>query len=217
MSAVHVTLKLATSLDGRIALADGTSQWITSADSRARVHKMRAEHDAVMVGIGTVLADDPMLTARTVPLPKKQPARIIADSRGRIRPDCRLMKSVNFSPVILAVAEGQYAALDKQGAAIWACGAGQGGGIDLRGLLARCEVEGINRIFVEGGGRLAASFLRAGLVNTLHWFRAPILIGGDGLPAIAPLGLTDMNAASRWQPVATERIGDDTLDTYVQN
>ena len=97
---VSVTWKTATSLDGRIALADGTSQWITSSDSRARVHKMRAGHDAVMAGIGTVLADDPLLTARTVPLPDAQPIRIIADSTGRTPVSGRLVSSLGLGRVI---------------------------------------------------------------------------------------------------------------------
>jgi diaminohydroxyphosphoribosylaminopyrimidine deaminase/5-amino-6-(5-phosphoribosylamino)uracil reductase len=95
MSGVRVTLKLATSLDARIALADGTSQWITSSESRARGHQLRASHDAILVGIGTVLADDPLLTARTVPLPKKQPVRIVADSNGRTPLSSRLVQSVS--------------------------------------------------------------------------------------------------------------------------
>ena len=82
MSAVSVTLKIATSLDGRIALEDGTSQWITGSDARARSHQLRAAHDGVLVGVGTVLADDPLLTARSVPLPPSQPVRIVMDSAG---------------------------------------------------------------------------------------------------------------------------------------
>jgi diaminohydroxyphosphoribosylaminopyrimidine deaminase/5-amino-6-(5-phosphoribosylamino)uracil reductase len=93
MSGIRVTLKLATSLDGRIALADGTSQWITSSASRARAHEMRAAHDAVLVGAGTVLADDPLLTARTIPLPARQPLRIVADSHARTPLTSKLMTS----------------------------------------------------------------------------------------------------------------------------
>ena len=93
MSGVKVTLKIATSLDARIALSDGTSQWITCSESRARGHQLRAAHDAILVGIGTVLADDPLLTARTVPLPAKQPVRIVADSHGRTPRSSRLVQS----------------------------------------------------------------------------------------------------------------------------
>ena len=93
MSAVSVTLKIATSLDGRIALEDGTSQWITGSDARARSHQLRAAHDGVLVGVGTVLADDPLLTARSVPLPPSQPVRIVMDSAGRTPPESRLVRS----------------------------------------------------------------------------------------------------------------------------
>ncbi|MEL6781373.1 MAG: RibD family protein [Pseudomonadota bacterium] len=212
---VSVTLKLATSLDGRIALADGTSQWITSAKSRARVHEMRAAHDAVLVGIGTALADDPLLTARTVPPPARQPVRIVADSSGRLPPEGRLAASTGMGRVVAATAEAGHDVLAAAGVDVWPCGDAMGH-VDPKALLERADVEGLSSIFLEGGGKLAASFILAGLVDTLHWFRAPILIGGDGFPAIAGLGLSDMAAAPRWMLTATERIGDDTLDTYVK-
>lgn len=210
---VSVTLKLATSLDGRIALADGTSQWITGPESRAKAHEMRAVHDAVLVGIGTALADDPLLTARTVPPPSRQPMRIVADSKGRLLPNSRLAKSTGLGRVVVATAGGQHDALTATGVETWSCGLGQ---VDPESLLRRAEVEGVTSIFLEGGGGLAASFVRAGLVDTLHWFRAPILIGGDGLPALGDLGLAAMTHAARWRISATARIGDDVLDSYVR-
>lgn len=210
---VSVTLKLATSLDGRIALADGTSQWITGPESRARAHEMRATHDAVLVGVGTALADDPLLTARTVPPPSRQPMRIVADSNGRLSPNSRLAKSTGLGRVVVATAGGQHDGLTAAGVETWSCGSGQ---VDPESLLRRAEVEGVKSIFLEGGGGLAASFVRAGLVDTLHWFRAPILIGGDGLPALGDLGLAAMADAARWRISATARIGDDVLDSYVR-
>ena len=92
---------------------------------------------------------------------------------------------------------------------------GEDGKVSPRRLLDRCAVEGLSKIFLEGGGKLAASFIKLGLVDTIQWFRAPILIGGDGLPAVGALGLLDMPDAPRWRTAATERIGDDTLETYV--
>lgn len=213
-SPVSITWKIATSLDGRIALKDGTSQWITGAPSRARVHQMRADHDAVIVGIGTVLADDPMLTARTVPLPLTQPARIVIDSRGRTPPEGRLMLSSGLGRIIVATDVERSDTLLGGGAEIWPCGASDTGGVDLEYFVKRCAVEGLDRLFLEGGGKIAASFIRAGLVDRIEWFRAPLLIGGDGVPALGALALTDMNHAPRWHMVATERIGDDTLETY---
>lgn len=210
-----VTLKIATSLDGRIALADGTSQWITGSESRARSHQMRAGHDAVLVGIGTVLADDPLLTARTVPLPEKQPTRIVMDSAGRTPTSGRLVGSVNISPVVVATAGVSAPWLSAEGVQIWNCGPSDGR-VDPVEVLKRCTVEGIESIMIEGGGKVAASFLGAGCVDRIEWFRAPLLLGGDGLPAIGALGLSEIGTASRWRAIAREEIGDDVLETYVK-
>lgn len=215
MSGVRVTLKLATSLDGRIALADGTSQWITSSASRARAHELRAAHDAVMVGVGTVIADDPLLTARTIPMPARQPVRIVADSQARTKLTSKLMTSLNVGKVVIVTAGAQAEELAGAGAAIWRCG--NGIRVNVRDFIRRAEAEGIRCLLLEGGSHLAASFVREGLVHELAWFRAPILIGGEGLSALGELGLTDLKGATRWRPVATERIGDDVLDTYVRS
>ena len=218
MSLPHVTLKIATSMDGRIALSNGVSQWITGSDSRARVHQMRADHDAVLVGVGTVLADDPLLTARTVPPPAQQPVRIVADSRLRTPEHARLLSSQGLGRVVLASAEpatGYPSDATQSGPDVWVV-PGPDGRVSPSQLLDRCAVEGLTKIFLEGGGQLAASFIKLGLVDTIEWFRAPILIGGDGLPAVAALGLSEMKDAPRWRTAATARIGDDTLETYVR-
>lgn len=218
MSRPQVTLKIATSMDGRIALSNGVSQWITNSDSRARVHRMRADHDAVLVGVGTVLADDPLLTARTVPPPPRQPVRIVADSQLRTPVHARLLASQGLGKVVLASAgpaTGYPDGAEKGGPEIWVV-PGEDGKVSPQRLLDRCAVEGLSRVFLEGGGKLAASFIKSELVDTIQWFRAPILIGGDGLPAVAALGLSEMPDAPRWRTAATERIGDDTLETYVR-
>ena len=124
MTGIRVTLKLATSLDGRIALSDGTSQWITSSASRARAHELRAAHDAVLVGVGTVLADDPLLTARTIPLPARQPVRIVADSHARTPLTSKLMTSLNVGPVAIVTAGRDARPHVAAGAAVWRCGNG---------------------------------------------------------------------------------------------
>lgn len=215
MSATSVTLKIATSLDARIALADGTSQWITGAPARARSHEMRAAHDAVLVGVGTALADDPLLTARTVPLPERQPMRIVMDSAARTPVDGRLVKSASLSPVVVATADADAPHLTAAGADIWRCGDGHGR-VSPRRLVDRAAAHGVTSIMIEGGGQVAASFLRDRLVDSVAWFRAPIILGGDGLPAIGPLGLSSIPDAARWRVTATEMIGDDVLETYVR-
>lgn len=215
MRSLRITLKIASSLDGRIALADGTSQWITSSAARARGHQMRAENDAIMVGIGTVIADDPLLTARTVPLPASQPVRIVADSQARTPVASRLVQSANLGRVVAVTAGAGSEALSAAGVDIWRCG--NGVRTDAGEFVRRAEAEGLRTLLIEGGSTLAASFMRAGLVDEIAWFRAPILIGGEGLPAFGALGLTDLKSAPRWRLVATERIGDDVLDTYVRS
>ncbi|MEM5517543.1 RibD family protein [Henriciella sp. AS95] len=209
-----VTLKIATSMDGRIALANGTSQWITNSQSRARSHQMRAEHDAVLVGIGTVLADDPLLTARIVPLPERQPVRIVADSRLRTPVTSRLVQSASAGRVVLA-----HAASNTSSASVlrdvdhWAVGDGNGR-VAPAELVRRARAEGIDSIFLEGGGTLAASFLREGLVDRICWFRAPIIIGGDGIAAIGPLALETMANTSRWTLAERELISGDSLEIW---
>jgi len=162
-----------------------------------------------------VLADDPLLTARTVPLPAVQPVRIVMDSAGRTPTDSRLVKSTAVGKVVVATAGIRAEWFTAEGVEVWNCGALEGR-VQPGEVVNRCAVEGISRLMIEGGGQVAAAFLRAGLVDRIEWFRAPILIGGDGLPAIASLGLSAMGNAARWRPVATERIGDDVLDSYVR-
>lgn len=216
MARPSVTLKIATSMDGKIALHNGVSQWITGNQSRARVHEMRGKHDVVLVGSGTVFADDPLLTVRTVPQPKVQPVRIVTDSQARTPVTSRLVQSVGLGRVVIAAVQPEgsaVSALENAGAEVWRCGDIDGRVSPAR-LLDRCSTDGLNKVFLEGGGQLAASFIKAGLVDTIAWFRAPILIGGDGLPAIAALGLSAMENAPRWKTVSSQSIGDDVLEIY---
>jgi diaminohydroxyphosphoribosylaminopyrimidine deaminase / 5-amino-6-(5-phosphoribosylamino)uracil reductase len=209
-----VTLKIATSLDSRIALSNGTSQWITNSKSRARTHQMRAEHDAVLVGIGTVLADDPLLTARTVPLPSRQPVRIVADSRLRTPADSRLIQTASAGRVVLAHARtDEPAHLNRDEIDLWHVG-NEEGKVSPPELCRRARAEGVDTIFLEGGGTLAASFIQHGLVDRIFWFRAPIIIGGDGVPAIGSLGMEMMEQTSRWTLVDRELIDGDSLEIW---
>lgn len=212
-----VTLKIATSLDSRIALSNGISQWITGPEARARAHALRAAHDAVLVGFGTVLADDPLLTARTVPLPKRQPVRIVADSRMRTPSTSRLLQSASAGKVVIAHGSDLLPKREPvpTGVETWAVG-GSDGRVDPSQLLRRARAEGLNRVFLEGGGQLAASFVKVGLVDRIEWFRAPIILGGDGLPAIAGLGLDAISKASHWKLTETEKIGNDILESWVR-
>jgi len=214
-----VTLKLATSLDGRIATARGHSKWITGEAARAEAHKLRAAHDAVLVGSGTVLADDPELTARTNPPHAKQPLRIVADSRARVPATARIFTTLDKGPIAIATLETQ--SLDHwpsaQGIQYWMIPKDETtGSLSVSELLESAQRAGVKSLMIEGGGQLAASFARAGLIDRIEWFRAPLLLGGDGLPCIAALGLETVTNAPTYERVGISEIGVDLWESYVR-
>jgi diaminohydroxyphosphoribosylaminopyrimidine deaminase/5-amino-6-(5-phosphoribosylamino)uracil reductase len=214
-----VTLKLATSLDGRIATASGHSKWITGEAARVEAHKLRAEHDAVLVGSGTVFADDPELTARTDPPPAKQPLRIVADSRARVPANARIFKTLDKGPIAIATLETQ--SLDHwpstQGIQYWMVAKDPtSDSLDVSELLESANRAGVKTLMIEGGGQLAASFVRAELIDRIEWFRAPILLGGDGLPCIAALGLETVTNAPIYERVGVKEAGVDLWESYVR-
>ncbi|MCB9733902.1 MAG: bifunctional diaminohydroxyphosphoribosylaminopyrimidine deaminase/5-amino-6-(5-phosphoribosylamino)uracil reductase RibD [Deltaproteobacteria bacterium] len=210
-----VTLKLATSLDGRIAARTGSSRWITGPAARARVHALRAASDGVLVGVGTALADDPQLTARDVPGLWDPPARLVVDSQLRLPATARLLDATLPGPVIVATAVPPG---DPRGHALAAAGAellhvpGDDGRVDLEGLLvalgARAD-KPITSLLVEGGGVLAGALVARGLVDALILHKAPFLLGADGVAAVGPLGLDAPGDAPRLVVAAVERLGDD--------
>lgn len=213
-----VTLKLATSLDGRIATAAGESRWITGPAARERAHLLRATHDAVLVGTGTALADDPQLTCRLPGLEDRSPVRVVIDRNLRLPATLRLFAEAGQSPTWLATLSRsepvRQAALKEQGVEIVEVAADTAGGIDLAALLRALGDRGLTRLLVEGGGALAASLLRAGLVDRLVWMRAPLALGGDGIAAIGTLGFTGLAAAPRFELISSEIAGGDLVETY---
>jgi diaminohydroxyphosphoribosylaminopyrimidine deaminase/5-amino-6-(5-phosphoribosylamino)uracil reductase len=213
-----VTLKLATSLDGRIATATGASRWITGPAARERAHLLRATHDAVLVGTGTALADDPQLTCRLPGLEDRSPVRIVIDRHLRLPATLRLFTEANQTPTWLATLPSsdpaRRAALVAQEVKIITAEPDATGNIDLAILLKRLGDEGLSRLLVEGGGTLAAALLRAGLVDRLVWMRAPMLIGGDGISAVATLGLSNLAGAPRFALTSSETAGGDVIETY---
>lgn len=213
-----VTLKLAASLDGRIATATGESRWITGEAARERAHLLRAEHDAVLVGTGTLLADDPQLTCRLPGLEHRSPVRVVIDRQLRIPAGARLLAGARQVPiwvVTLRSAEpARQAALRDAGVEVIAADPDASGQIDLAAMLGRLGERGLTRLLVEGGGRLAAALLRADLVDRLVWIGAPMLIGGDGIPAIAALGIAALAGAPRFEHIATEILGGDVLSRF---
>lgn len=203
-----VTLKLATTLDGRIATRSGDSRWITGPEARAEVHRLRATHDAILVGIGTVLADDPDLTCRLPGLEHRSPLRIVLDSRGRLPSGSRLASSC----WMLGCREAPPAGLPSTVEVI-PIARGTDGRVDLVQALAELGRRGLTRVLVEGGGEVAAALLKAGLVDRLAWFHAPKLIGGDGLPALGTLGIEKLADARVLVGADIRRLGEDVLTT----
>jgi len=216
---VRVTLKLATSLDGRIATASGESRWITGEEARLAVHRMRAEHDAVLVGIGTVLADDPLLTVRLPNFEGRQPTRVVLDTRLRIPPSCKLASTVAYAPTTVITRETDTERLAGTQVQTITILPEPGEALPLHRpkpekVLEILAGEGISRLMIEGGGEVAAAFIRAGVVDEIAWFRAPILLGGDGRPALGKLGVGPLKGAPRFARVDVTVLGDDVLERY---
>lgn len=209
-----VTLKLATSLDGRIATASGQSRWITGELARQAVHQVRAEHDAVLVGVETALADDPELTVRTPGWNGRQPARVVLDSRQRLSPDCKLVKTARDIPTYIVATTEPDPALVEAGVRVLTVRAVGEDRPELKTVVETLAAEGLDRIFVEGGGQVAGSFIRCGLVDAIEWFRAPILIGGEGRPGVGALAISGLADAPHFRRTEIREVGDDLWERY---
>jgi diaminohydroxyphosphoribosylaminopyrimidine deaminase/5-amino-6-(5-phosphoribosylamino)uracil reductase len=218
MNRPAVTLKLATSLDGRIATAGGESRWITGEAAREEVHRLRAGHDGVLVGAETAALDDPELTARCAPPALRQPLRIVLDSRLRLSPTSKLMRTLAIAPLLVIAARdadrGAARALQTAGALVAFVPRGLDG-LDLTAALAVMRSEhGVDALLIEGGGRVAGSFLADGLIDKIEWFRAPLMLGADARPAVGPLALEKLSDAQRYVRVAVRECGADIWESY---
>ena len=211
---MSVTLKLATSLDGRIATSAGESRWITGEESRVQVHRLRAEHDAVVIGIETALADDPELTVRLPGYGGPQPARVVLDSRQRLTLDGKLARTARDSPTDVVATGAAEPALTEAGVRVLTAPAVGEDRPDLKSVVQALASAGLSRLFVEGGGQVAGSFLRCGLVDAIEWFRAPIVIGGEGRPAIGALAVAALAEAPHFRRVEVRTLGDDLWERY---
>lgn len=211
-----VTLKLASSFDGRIATATGESHWITGPEARRAVHAMRARHDAVMIGGGTARADDPLLTVRDMGV-ARQPVRIVVSRRLDLPLMSQLARSAKEVPLWLAhgpdADPALHTAWEGIGARLIECPLA-GGQLDLRAVLAALGTAGLTRVFCEGGGGLAASLLAGDLVDELTGFTAGAVIGAEGLPSVGALGLGRLAEAPRFRLIESRAIGNDILHRW---
>ncbi len=215
-----VTLKLASTMDGRIATHRGDSQWITGQTARNLSHGLRANHDAVMIGVGTVVADDPALTCRLPGLAARSPIRVVVDGRMHLPLTSQLVITAGSIPTWLVTLPGgdghrrdAYAACSLE---VIEVEEGQDGNIDMGQALAQLGDRGVTRVLVEGGSRVVASLLRSDMVDRIAWFRAPRLIGGDGIPAVAPLGVDLLFDTPSFIRTGVMDAGGDLLETYTR-
>ncbi len=213
MARPYITLKLATSLDGKIALANGMSEWITGEAARAQGRKLRARHDAIAVGANTAVMDNPQLTTRIAGEPN--PVRVVFDTKLRLSPKSNLALTAKDVPVWVfsEVTTGKVADnLTALGVRLIKVPISLG--VDLTAAMSILKENGIASLLVEGGGTIAASFLRLDAIDNLEWFRAPLILGGDGRSAIGDLNLEDLNLAARFNRVSLQELGDDIYERY---
>ena len=213
-----VTLKLASTLDGRIATNAGHSRWITGEAARQSVHLLRARHDAILIGARTALLDDPALTCRLAGLEAASPVRVLIDGSTALPRTHDLIATAARTPTWLVLPRIRAAKRrrDYQGAALrfLPVAGRRGGRVDIEAALQALGGQGITSVLVEGGAGIAASLLRAGLVDRLVWYRAPRLIGGDGRAAVEPLGVDTLDAAVDFAKISVRSLGPDVVETY---
>jgi diaminohydroxyphosphoribosylaminopyrimidine deaminase/5-amino-6-(5-phosphoribosylamino)uracil reductase len=211
-------LKIATSLDGRIATASGESKWITGGAARAAGQHLRATHDAILVGANTVAADDPELTCRLPGLEGYSPVRVVLDSRARMSPGSKLAASAYRTPVWLLCTRDAPASaregLQAKGVEVIEVASSGQGRVDALAAAKALGERRLTRVLIEGGGEVAATFLKANLVDRVSAYQAGLLLGGDSRSAVAPLGLQKLGFAPRFTLVSSRAIGGDVLETW---
>lgn len=214
-----VTLKMATTLDGRIAQRDGRSRWITAEPARRLVHRLRAVSDAVVVGARTALADDPLLMPALVHRPPRIPVRVVVDEEARLEPESRLVRTARDAPVVVACTqaspEARRGALREHGVEVLVL-PDDGRLVALPALLRELGRRSLQNVLVEGGASLAGSLVRAGLVDRLLVFYAPIALGDpEAVPLFRDVGLRALSSAARFTLRSARRVGPDLMVEWV--
>jgi diaminohydroxyphosphoribosylaminopyrimidine deaminase/5-amino-6-(5-phosphoribosylamino)uracil reductase len=214
----HVIVKLAVSTDDKIAGPGHKTVAITGDAANARVHLLRAQCDAILVGIGTVLADDPLLTCRLPGMEARSPVRVVLDRSLRIPPRSRLVHSARNTPLWVVTSElaqaPAVAMLGANGAQVIRLGSRPQGGLDLQEVVRALAERGITRLLVEGGARVVSSFVAAGLADEFWLLRGPNAIGADGVAALDALPLSAITQSPVFRVHASESLGADTLTVY---
>jgi len=215
-----VTMKTATTMDGAIASRSGKSQWITGPEARARGHMLRAQNDAILTGIGTVRADDPELTCRLPGMADRSPIRVVVDPRLDIDIAAKLFDTLETAPLWLMAGDGadpeRVSLIKGAGARVIDLAPLAGGRISPLAILEALAGQGMTRVLLEAGSALSASFIEAGLVDEIAWFRAAAIMGGDGLPAIAPMAVNSPENAPKFQHISTIDLDGDVLERYLR-
>lgn len=214
-----VTVKIASSLDGFVSTKNGESKWITGEQSRDRGQLYRANHDAILVGGGTAILDDPALTCRLPGMEDRSPIRVVVVGERMPSLDSQLVKTAQDFPVWFLITsnikeknEEYCTKLVESGVRIFTLGFNHSGRMDLEGILEKLAEAGITRLLVEGGPSVITSLISADLVDQLVWFRAPVIIGGDGRSAISDLGLENLDQAKRFKRSSFRQMGNDVIE-----
>lgn len=208
-----ITLKIATSLDGRIALDNGQSQWITGPSARRMVHELRAKHDAILVGINTVINDDPELTVRLANYDGPQPLRVVLDSRARLPLHAKIVQTARIVPSVLISCQTPPNQLLAQGMKSIIVGS-QYQRVDLAQALSQLVNLGVERLMIEGGSQIATAFIKAGLIDRIEWFRGSMIMGGDAKSVFGFFGLNKLEQCPRLERLSLEVLDQDVWESY---